>query len=204
MADRLAYFHVLPLQCYPVSRGLLPRARCASGLSTQTVPQSQRRLLPERVRPALHVPFLRATVCISGMESSSSSARCPILSLSSREIPGSEEILMVNEPSLKGGRNERPRVKKQPSATTNSPIIPPSTPFLCPNTKVSAEPYHASSCVLRKPLPHPLPCREGWLVHFPEYSFLPSEGDGGEASVSRSKYRRYGQCHNGRGDQCHR
>ncbi|CDE04372.1 unknown [Bacteroides uniformis CAG:3] len=87
-------------------------------------------------------PVLRATVCISGMESSSSSARCPILSLSSREMPGSEEILMVNEPSLKGGRNERPRVKKQPSATTNSPIVPPSTPFLCPNTKVSAEPYH--------------------------------------------------------------
>ena len=88
-------------------------------------------------------PVLRATVCISGMESSSSSARCPILSLSSSEMPGREDMLMVNEPSLKGGRKERPSVKKQTSATANRPTVPPSTLFLCPSTKVSAVPYHA-------------------------------------------------------------
>ena len=88
-------------------------------------------------------PVLRATVCISGMVSSNSSARCPILSLSSKEIPGSEEILIVNDPSLNGGRKERPSVKKQISATTNKPMVPPNTLFLCPSTKVSAVEYHS-------------------------------------------------------------
>ena len=75
-------------------------------------------------------PVLRATVCISGMESSSSSARCPILSLSSSEMPGRDDMLIVNEPSLNGGRNERPNVKKQASATANRPMVPPNTLFL--------------------------------------------------------------------------
>lgn len=56
-------------------------------------------------------PVLRATVCISGIDISNSSARCPILSDSAKEIPGNELILMVNEPSLKDGRKLRPNVK---------------------------------------------------------------------------------------------
>ena len=87
-------------------------------------------------------PVLRATVCISGMLSSNSSARCPILSLSSNEMPGKEDMLIVNEPSLKGGRNERPNVKKHTRATTNKPIVLPSTIFLCPSTNANAAPYH--------------------------------------------------------------
>jgi Cu(I)/Ag(I) efflux system membrane protein CusA/SilA len=38
--------------------------------------------------------------------------------------------LMVNEPSLKGGRNERPKPKKATSATTKSATVPPSTTLL--------------------------------------------------------------------------
>ena len=71
-------------------------------------------------------PVFRATVCISGILSRSISARCPILSLSSREIPGSEEMLMVNEPSLNGGRKERPNVKKHPKAMMNSAMVLPN------------------------------------------------------------------------------
>ena len=71
-------------------------------------------------------PVLRATVCISGIVNSNISARCPILLLSSREIPGSEDILMVNEPSLKGGKKERPNVKKHPKATINRAMVLPN------------------------------------------------------------------------------
>ena len=88
-------------------------------------------------------PVLRATVCISGIESNNSSARCPILSLSSNEMPGREEMLMVNDPSLKGGKKERPNVKKQINATINRPIVLPNTLFLCSSTKVSAIEYHS-------------------------------------------------------------
>ena len=77
------------------------------------------------------------------MVRSNSSARWPILSLSSNEMPGRDDMLIVKEPSLNGGRKERPSVKKQASAITNRPIVPPNTLFLCPNTKVSAAPYHS-------------------------------------------------------------
>ena len=83
-------------------------------------------------------PVLRATVCISGMDSRSSSARCPILSLSSSEIPGNELMLIVNDPSLNGGRNERPKVKKNPRAMMNSPMVLPKVTRLWDNTQVSA------------------------------------------------------------------
>ena len=52
-------------------------------------------------------------------------------------MPGKEDMLIVNEPSLKGGRNERPNVKKHTRATTNKPIVLPSTIFLMvPSTTV--------------------------------------------------------------------
>ena len=83
-------------------------------------------------------PVLRATVCISGMVNSNSSARCPILLLSSSEIPGRELILIVNEPSLKEGRKLRPSVKNTPSATMKRAIVPPSVTRLCASTQDSA------------------------------------------------------------------
>ena len=76
-------------------------------------------------------PVLRATVLISGMESNSSSACRPILSDSSKEIPGRELIFMVNEPSLNGGKKLRPNVRKLPKAATKSVSVVPSTIFLC-------------------------------------------------------------------------
>ena len=46
-------------------------------------------------------------------------------SLSVSDTPGSVLTLMVNEPSLKGGRNERPKLKKRQNVTTtNAPVIP--------------------------------------------------------------------------------
>ena len=72
-------------------------------------------------------PVLRATVCISGIDISNSSARCPILSDSAKEIPGNELILMVNEPSLKDGRKLRPNAKNITNATANSPPVKPNT-----------------------------------------------------------------------------
>ena len=76
------------------------------------------------------LPVLRATVWISGIESRSSSAWRPILSDSSSEMPGSELILMVNEPSLNGGRKLCPNVKNSPRATMNRARVEPTTVFL--------------------------------------------------------------------------
>ena len=76
-------------------------------------------------------PVLRATVCISGMESRSSSAWRPILSDSSSEIPGRELTFIVNDPSLNAGRKLCPRVKNSPRATQNSANVAPTTLFLC-------------------------------------------------------------------------
>ena len=57
---------------------------------------------------------------------------------------------MVNEPSLKGGRNERPRVKKQPSATTNSPIAVSYT-HLSADEEHLSEKERYSDKILRTP-----------------------------------------------------
>ena len=48
-------------------------------------------------------------------------------SLSSSEMPGSEEMLMVNEPSLNLGRKLLPKQKNTPTATTNSAAVPTIT-----------------------------------------------------------------------------
>ena len=72
-------------------------------------------------------PVLRATVWISGMESKSSSARRPSLSDSSSDTPGMEVMLIVKEPSLNEGRNERPNVKKPTNAPTKSTPVLPNT-----------------------------------------------------------------------------
>ena len=54
-------------------------------------------------------PVFRATVFISGTCNSNASARRPIWSDSSKEIPGSELTLIVKEPSLNGGKKLRPK-----------------------------------------------------------------------------------------------
>ena len=56
-------------------------------------------------------PVFRATSFTSGTCKSSFSASLPIWLLSSSEMPGSELMFMVNDPSLNGGKNERPSVK---------------------------------------------------------------------------------------------
>ena len=88
-------------------------------------------------------PVLRATVWISGTCISNSSARRPISSDSSREMPGRELTLIVNEPSLNGGRKLRPSVKNIPNATRNRPIVHPNTIFLCANAPFKALPYNS-------------------------------------------------------------
>ena len=72
-------------------------------------------------------PVLRATVCISGIDKSISSARRPMRSDSSRDIPGIELMLMVNEPSLNFGRKLCPKVKNRPTATTNKTTVADTT-----------------------------------------------------------------------------
>ena len=72
-------------------------------------------------------PVLRATVLISGTSSNKASASRPNRSDSSREIPGKELTLIVNEPSLNGGKKLRPKLKKATKATTNRQTIDPNT-----------------------------------------------------------------------------
>ena len=48
-------------------------------------------------------------------------------SLSSSEMPGREEILMVKEPSLNLGRKLLPKQKNTPTATTNNAAVPTMT-----------------------------------------------------------------------------
>ena len=78
-------------------------------------------------------PVLRATVFISGTSSSSCSARLPMASLSSSEMPGSEEMLMVNEPSLNAGKKLLPRQKNTTNAITNELNVPMMTGHLWSN-----------------------------------------------------------------------
>ena len=75
-------------------------------------------------------PVFRATVFISGIESKISSAIRPILSDSSIEIPGIVLMLIVNEPSLNGGKKLLPNVKNMITAATRTPPVIPSTHFL--------------------------------------------------------------------------
>ena len=45
-------------------------------------------------------------------------------------MPGNVATLMVNEPSLKGGKNERPSPKKATKATTKRATVVPITTLL--------------------------------------------------------------------------
>ena len=137
----------VPTMVPSFSRISLHTSCCARAVFNHNGASIQRRL-PQSVFVQLCTSrFTGHGLYFWGMESSSSSARCPIFVAFFQEMPGSEEILMVNEPSLKGGRNERPRVKKQPSATTNSPIVPQ---FLLMPKKSVQNHTIASSCVLRQ------------------------------------------------------
>ena len=90
-------------------------------------------------------PVLRPTVCTSGTESRISSAIRPILSLSSSDMPGRVLTLMVNDPSLNGGRKLRPRVKKTISAATSTPPVISNTFFVLPRDHCRACPYQPFS-----------------------------------------------------------
>lgn len=69
-------------------------------------------------------PVLRAVVFISGIDNMIFSASRPILSLSSRDMPGNVATLIVNDPSLNDGRNPLPSVKKHAIApATVMPVI---------------------------------------------------------------------------------
>ena len=56
---------------------------------------------------------------------------------SSSEMPGKVVTLMVNEPSLKGGKKFRPKVQSQPSASTRLTAERPTTKRLCLTTTAS-------------------------------------------------------------------
>ena len=69
-------------------------------------------------------PVLRATSFTSGTCNSSFSACSPMRSLSSNDTPGSVLTLMVNEPSLKGGKNERPKLKNSTMVRVTTAPVP--------------------------------------------------------------------------------
>ena len=75
-------------------------------------------------------PVLRATVWISGIPRRIFSANPPIRSDSSSEIPGMVLILMVSEPSLKGGKKLRPKLNRMISDKTSRVAAVPITIFL--------------------------------------------------------------------------
>ena len=110
-----------------ISRTISPRVRSLSvyGASISET------LTPNECSSNSARPVLRAVVRTSGTDSINFSASAPILSLSSSDIPGRVEILMVIEPSLKDGRKLRPRVKNNAIAATNRTPTPVSTAREC-------------------------------------------------------------------------
>ena len=95
-------------------------------------------------------PVLRATVCISGIESSISSALRPIASDSSSDTPGNVLTLMVKEPSLNAGKKLCPKLQNTTMAATKSEKVVPSTPFLWRNAHSSARLYPLRSQTTRR------------------------------------------------------
>ena len=83
-------------------------------------------------------PVLRPTVFISGTESNRRSTLWPILSDSSKDMPGSVVTLMVNEPSLNGGKNPLPMVQNRAMAATKAQAVVASTAFFLPITHCRA------------------------------------------------------------------
>ena len=59
---------------------------------------------------------------------------------SSSEMPGRVLTLMVNEPSLKGGKKLRPKVANKPTATTSATPVVPNTHPLWRRAKANARP----------------------------------------------------------------
>ena len=76
-------------------------------------------------------PVFLATVFISGIWRRIFSTLPPILSDSSRDIPGIVLTFIVNDPSLNGGKKLLPRLKKTTKArTSNAPVMEITTLFL--------------------------------------------------------------------------
>ena len=95
-------------------------------------------LTPKACSSSSARPVLRATVCISGISISISSVIRPILSDSSREMPGIVLTLMVSEPSLNGGRKLRPSPNMITRAKISKPPVIPIISFLCDNAVINA------------------------------------------------------------------
>ena len=107
-------------------RTSLSSSRCER-LSSSNGASISETLTPRACSSSSARPVLRATVRISGIESSSSSACRPMRSDSSSEMPGRVLTLIVNDPSLNEGRKLRPSVKKVPSAARKSTAVAEST-----------------------------------------------------------------------------
>ena len=90
-------------------------------------------------------PVFLPTTFISGTESNSSSALRPILSDSSREMPGKVLTFMVKEPSLNGGRKLLPRLANTAMAATRATHVEATTAILLSMTLSKAVVYHAFS-----------------------------------------------------------
>ena len=87
-------------------------------------------------------PVLRATVCISGISRRIFSAIRPMLSDSSREIPGMVLMLIVSDPSLNGGRKLRPSPVMMIIVKINRAALVPITTFLWRRAHSNAFLYH--------------------------------------------------------------
>ena len=95
-------------------------------------------LMPKACSSSSARPVLRATVRISGICMSNLSALRPIESLSSSEIPGSDEMLMVNDPSLNLGRKLLPSDANITAAITKATTVKQTAPVPRSNTQGKA------------------------------------------------------------------
>ncbi len=88
-------------------------------------------------------PVLRVVPCTSGMVSSASSIRAPIVLLWSRLIPGRLTTPTTNEPSLNSGKKLRPSVAMSAMLPMKSTTAPITIDFRMCIMRASAAPYHA-------------------------------------------------------------
>ena len=84
-------------------------------------------LTPKACSSSSARPVFLPTVFISGIDSNCFSTLLPMRSDSARDMPGNVLTLMVNEPSLNGGRKLRPNEANTTNATTNNAAAEPNT-----------------------------------------------------------------------------
>ncbi len=111
-----------------------PRVRPLSSIYGASISET---LEPSACSSSSARPVLRATVLTSGTSRMSSSARRPMRSLSSRDMPGNALTLIVNDPSLNDGRKPRPRVNSTIVASIKIIPVAPSTMRVWPRAQFS-------------------------------------------------------------------